>query len=80
MTGNGSLLFAMLFSNILRHGFPFTFIHKERFITISGELMISCLTEVYDVTCNIFPLELGAQNIGASCGSFRVPIELMGKI
>ena len=30
---------------------------------ISGDLRVSCLMEVYEITCYVLPLELGIQDI-----------------
>ena len=58
---------ATLLSNILRHGFPFTFLHKYHNQQWSYDQLS------YGGLLWYIPLELGAQNIEAFCGSFGLP-------
>ena len=58
---------ATLLSNILRHGFPFTFLHKYHNQQRSYDQLS------YGGLFWYIPLELGAQNIEAFCGSFGLP-------
>ena len=58
---------ATLLSNILRHGFPFTFLHKYHNQQWSYDQLS------YGGLLWYIPLELGAQNIEAFCGSFGFP-------